>query len=91
VQPDDRGAGRHAAIISEGGVDATPGQLRRHERHIARRRLHDDANVVLVGRYVGKRVYTQQRARQGGHLIGGHRPSADAQQQHKWGGKRHQP
>jgi hypothetical protein len=70
VQHDDRRGRGHAAVIGEGGVDAMARQLRRHERQIARRRLHDDAHVGLVGAYMGERVHPQQCARQGGHLIG---------------------
>jgi hypothetical protein len=51
-------------------MDATAGQLGCHERHIARRRAHDDAHIGLVGAHLGERVDVQQGARQGGHLVG---------------------
>ena len=82
---------RHHTVISEGSVDVAPGKLARHERHIARRRMHDHAHVVLVGAYVGERVDTQQHVGQSGHLVGGQCPGADAQQQQERGCKRHQP
>ncbi len=72
-------------------MDATAGQLARDERHIARRRVHDDADLALAGAHVGERVDMQQYVRHSCHLVGGHCPCTDAQQQHKWSGKRHQP
>jgi hypothetical protein len=67
-------------------MDATAGQLARDERHIARRRVHDDADLALAGTHVGERVDMQQYVRHSCHLVGGHRPCADAEQQHKWSG-----
>jgi hypothetical protein len=81
VQLEDRRMSRHHAIIGEGGVDVAAGELARHERDIAQRRMHNYAHVVLVGAYVGERVDTQQHVGQSGHLVGGQSPGADGQQQ----------
>lgn len=90
VQREDRRPRGHGAVVGERSVDATAGQLRRDERHIARRRAHDQTHVGPIGRYPSERVHPQQRARQGRDLVGGHRPRADAQQQHERGGERDQ-
>jgi hypothetical protein len=52
VQLDDRRRGGNDTIVGERGMNATPGQLTRDERHVARGRTHDDADIGLVGAHM---------------------------------------
>jgi len=90
VQLEDcRVRGNHT-VVGERDADVAGGKLARDERHIAGRRVHDQADVRLLGVDVGDRVDAQQHVGHGGHLVGGQRPGADAQQQQEWRGERDQ-
>jgi hypothetical protein len=91
VQPEDRRVRGNHAVVGERGVDVVGGKLARHERHIVRRRVHDQADVRLVGVDVGDRVDAQQHVGHGGDLVGRQSPGADAQQQQEGRGERDQP
>jgi hypothetical protein len=91
VQPQDRRVRGDRAIVGERHVDVASGKLARDERHFARRRVHDQADVRLLGVDVGDRMDAQQHVGHGGHLVGRQRPGADAQQQQKRDGECDQP
>jgi len=57
--------GGHDTVVGEGGVDVAAGKLAGHERHVARRSAHDDADIGLVGAHVGERMDAQQHVGQG--------------------------
>jgi hypothetical protein len=56
VQLEDRRARGDHAVVGERHADVVRGKFARHARHIARRRVHDEADVRLVGVDVGDRV-----------------------------------
>ena len=59
VQLEDRRARGNHAVVGERDADVAGGKLARDERHIARRRVHDQADVCLAGVDVGDRVDAQ--------------------------------
>jgi general stress protein YciG len=89
----DRHARRHAAVVGEGHVDTSSRQLRGHERRIAPRHAHDHAHLALARLHVRERVHVQDLDRQGGHLVGGHHPRGDTEEQRDLGrqGDRSEP
>jgi hypothetical protein len=87
AQADDRRLGMGAAV-GEGGADADVGELAGDQRHLGRRRPHDQADLRLDRLHALERMHAEHEARQGGGVVGGHQPRGEAEEQHELDGER---
>ena len=79
LQHGDPAVNWHTRIVGEGDVYAACGQLGRHARDSRRGRVHDHPYSRLCGLDLHERMNVQELRRDGGHLVGGHHPRAQAE------------
>jgi hypothetical protein len=85
----DRG-GSISAVVGERCMDARARKLGREKLDLARGSAHNKPHVGLGCLHSLERMYAEEQAGERGHLVGGHQPCADRNQEHQLRDERHE-